>query len=499
MKLFRFPVLLLGLSLLVRAAEDPSLKLPRSTPEAQGVSANAILGFVNAAEEKIDALHSFMLVRHGQVVAEGWWTPYAASEPHTLFSLSKSFTSTAVGLAVAEGKLSIDDPVLKFFPDQAPAMKGKNLEAMRVRDLLAMSTGHRDETIKDFPFQSQEDLVKVFLSLPVDDKPGTHFVYNTAGTFMLSAIVQKVTGQTVLDYLRPRLFEPLGIDQPIWETSAQGISMGGFGLNARTEDIARFGQLYLQEGVWQNKQLVPADWVNLATSRHVSNGSNPASDWEQGYGFQFWRCRHGVYRGDGAFGQFCLVMPEYDAVVAITSGTHDLQGVLNLVWEHLLPALQKTALAADADADQKLAAKLASLTLRPQMGPASSASAGKFAGQRFIFPANAIELQSITLDGTAPDGTTSWTVKIAGIDQKIAAAPGSWRKGMLTSGATLGPYAASGAWTSDDMYTMKYCRYRTPFVTTFRLKFAEGNLLFDADDNVGFPGGRAPQLIGKPE
>ncbi len=157
---------------------------------------------------------------------------------------------------------------------------------------------------------------------------------------MLSAIVQKVTGQTVLDYLRPRLFDPLGIANPTWEASRQGVSMGGFGLSVRTEDIARFGQLYLQKGQWQGKQLLPAAWVEAATARQVSNGSSPASDWEQGYGYQFWRSRHGSYRGDGAHGQFCLVLPQHDAVIAITSGTRDMASVMNLVWDQLVPALK---------------------------------------------------------------------------------------------------------------------------------------------------------------
>ncbi len=481
------------------AAEDPTLKLPRSTPEAQGISSAAILGFLNAAEEKIDALHSFMLVRHGQVVAEGWWTPYAADEPHMLYSLSKSFTSTAMGLAVAEGKLSIDDPVLKFFPDQAPAVKSKNLEAMRVRDLLTMSTGHRDETIRNFAYQSPEDLVKTFLALPVDDKPGTHFVYNGPGAYLQSAIIQKVTGQAVVDYLRSRLFEPLGIADPTWEASAQGISFGAFGLSARTEDIARFGQLYLQKGSWHNKQLVPADWVELATARHVSNGSNPASDWDQGYGFQFWRCRNGVYRGDGAFGQFCVVMPQYDAVVAITGGTGDLQGVLNLVWEHILPALQKNSLPTDDDARQKLSAKLARLTLRPQTGAATSAVAAKVAGRRYVFPANPQKLESLTLGSAAADGGVTWTAKIAGADQKITIVPGAWHNGTLSAGPAAGVFAASGAWTADDTFTLKLCRYRTPFITTYRLRFADGKLLLDGEDNVSFDDPHVPQLVGRPE
>src|SRR6266478_4376585 len=329
----------------IRAA-DSSSALPRTTPESQGISSSAILAFVEDADKKIDHLHSLMLVRHGHVVAEGWWGPYDANTRHELYSLSKSFTSTAVGLAIADGKLSLDDPVLKFFPNEAPAEPSGNLRAMRVRDLLCMSTGHQIEPRLQ---ASKESWVKTFLAQPVPHKPGTHFLYNTAGTYMQSAIVQKVTGQTVLDYLRPRLFEPLGIENPTWGTSPQGISLGGYGLSVRTEDIAKFGQLYLQKGRWHGKQLVPEAWVEAATARQTANGSNPRSDWDQGYGYQFWRCRHGAYRGDGAHGQFCIVLPEQDAVIAITSGVKDMQAVLNLVWEKLLPALKPSALDSDLE------------------------------------------------------------------------------------------------------------------------------------------------------
>src|SRR3954463_461190 len=209
--------------------------LPRSTPEAQGVRSAAVLAFVEAADKEIHSLHSVMLVRHGHVVAEGWWAPYSAESPHMLFSLSKSFTSTAVGLAAAEGKLSIDDPVLKFFPDDAPAEPSANLKAMRLSDLLRMSTGQQAEPAR----KPTEVWTKTFLAQPVPFKPGTHFLYNTSATYTLSAAVQKATGETVLDYLRPRLFDPLGIEDPTWETSPQGVSTGGFGLSVRTEDIAK--------------------------------------------------------------------------------------------------------------------------------------------------------------------------------------------------------------------------------------------------------------------
>jgi CubicO group peptidase (beta-lactamase class C family) len=353
----KIPAFLLALL----AASALAAPLPRSTPEAQGVASTAIRAYVEAADKKVDTMHSFMLVRHGKVIAEGWWAPESAEKPHVLHSLSKSFTSTAVGLAVAEGKLSIDDPVLKFFPDDAPAEPSENLRAMRVRDVLSMAGGHGVEP----KFGMDQPWVRTFLAQPVPFKPGEHFLYNSPGTYLCSAIVQKVTGQTVLDYLRPRLFEPLGIQPAEWLTSPQGISTGGWGLKICTEDIAKFGQLYLQKGQWEGKQLIPAAWVEQATSKQVSNGTDPNRDWTQGYGFQFWRCRHNAFRGDGAFGQFCIVMPEQDAVIAITADTKDMQAELNLVWDLLLPAFQPDPLPeAPAEAAQ-LRETLTHLTVRP--------------------------------------------------------------------------------------------------------------------------------------
>src|SRR6516162_7335239 len=240
-------------SLMISLLACSAAGLPRSTPESQGISSAGIRDYVETADRQVNTMHSFMLVRHGHVVAEAWWSPEAADKPHVLWSLSKSFTSTAVGMAVAEGKLSVDDPVLKFFPNDAPATPSTNLKAMRVSDLLRMATGHQVE-----PPMLSSPSAKAFLAAPVPFKPGTHFLYNTPATYMQSAIVQKVTGQTVLDYLRPKLFEPLGIEDPTWGMSREGVSLGGYGLSVRTEDIAKFGQLYLQKGMWQGKQLVPA-------------------------------------------------------------------------------------------------------------------------------------------------------------------------------------------------------------------------------------------------
>ena len=336
--------------------------LLRATPESHGISSAAIREFVEAADEQVQSMHSFMLVRHGKVVAEGWWAPEAADKPHILWSLSKSFTSTAVWLAVAEGKLDIDDKVLSFFPEDAPVEPSEKLKAMRVRDLLTMSTGHAAE-----PWWSGDEVwTKRFFAEPVVHEPGSTFRYNTPATYMQSAIVQKVTGQTIVDYLTPRLFEPLGIQKPTWDKSPQGISIGGYGLYLKTEDIAKFGQLYLQKGTWNGKQLIPAEWVAQATGKQVENDKAPSAgnpDWRQGYGFQFWQCRHGAFRGDGKDGQFCIVLPKQDAVIAITAKTGNMQKQLDFVWEHLLPAFQDEPLAENAAEAGKLDAALSNLKL----------------------------------------------------------------------------------------------------------------------------------------
>jgi len=355
---------IMGVFLVAVSYAHAATPLPRSTPEAQGIASQAVLDFVEAAD-KINTLHSFMIVRHGHVIAEGWWKPEAADKPHTLWSLSKSFNSTAVGLAIADGKLNLDDSVLKFFPADAPADPSDNLKEMTVRDLLTMTCGHDTEP----KAVGGSPSVKQFLAHPVVHKPGTHFQYNTMGSYTLSAIVTKVTGQTTLEYLKPRLFEPLGIENPQWESSPEGNSLGGYGLKLCTEDIAKFGQLYLQKGKWNGKQLIPEKWVEQATSKQVPNDQEGHSkigiDWQQGYGFQFWRCTHNAFRGDGANGQLCVVIPDKDAVIAITADTGNFQGEMNAIWDKLYPAFEAEALPDDAAGQEKVKQAIAKLEAHP--------------------------------------------------------------------------------------------------------------------------------------
>lgn len=471
--------------------------LPRSTPEAQGISSAAIDDFVAAAEKTIQHLHSFMLLRHGTVVAEGWWHPYQAEIPHMLFSLSKSFTSTAVGLAVAEGKLSVDDPVLKFFPEDAPKKVSKNLAAMRVRHLLSMSTGH-DQDSTDRTMRGKNPF-KAFLSFPVKHTPGTHFVYDSAASYMLAAIVQKLTGQTLIEYLTPRLFEPLGIEGARWDSHSNGVNFGGWGLNLKTEDIARFGQLYLQKGQWNGRQLIPATWVEAATSKQVANGDVPESDWSQGYGYQFWRCRHNLYRGDGAFGQYCIVMPEQDAVLAITAGVPDMQGVLNLAWEKLLPAMVATSLPANPGNVEKLNGTLQTLKLSPPQGSPASPIAARISGKTFTFEPNEATLQSICFDFQA----NSLTYRLLGGGQRRGKHTtnfgiNTWAKSLFAIGAP-GPrqVTASGTWTAEDTFALTLCQYETPFIPTITCRFEGQQLFVTFKANVAFGPTERPTITGK--
>ena len=210
-----------------------TVSLPRSSPEIEGVSSKGIMDFLDAVGNSKNELHSIMIVRHGKVIAEGWWDPYRPDLKHTLYSLSKSFTSTAVGFAVAEKKLTLNDKVISFFPDKLPEKISDNLSALTIKDLLSMSAGQAPDP--SGPVAGSDDWIKTFFATPILNKPGSVFLYNSAATYMLSAIVQKVTGQKIIEYLAPRLFDPLGIVGMDWETDPSGINVGGWGLRVKTE------------------------------------------------------------------------------------------------------------------------------------------------------------------------------------------------------------------------------------------------------------------------
>jgi CubicO group peptidase (beta-lactamase class C family) len=496
-------------------------QLKRSRPEAEGISSSAVLEFIRAVEQHthpLDSVQGFILLRHGNVAAEGWWTPYGPQSPHSLYSLSKSFTATAIGLAVQEGLLTVDDRVLQFFPDDAPANPSENLKAMRVRHLLSMNTGHQEdttghvfgdlyqvslfgsrarrqgETTEQRLRDEDDNWPRTFLSLPVPYQPGTWFVYNTAATYMLSAIITRLTGQTLLEYLRPRLLDPLGIESPTWETDPRGLNIGGSGLHIKTEEIARFGQMYLQNGTWDGKSILTEQWIAEATSSHSDNSNTQTNpDWMVGYGYQFWRCRHNAYRGDGAFGQYCIVLPEQDAVLAIIGGVRNMQAVLDNVWEHLLPAMQPEALPADPQAHDELCAKLELLSLPLPKGQPSSPRAEQWSEKTYQLESNDLKLESVAIRFGAERDTVF--VRDEGGEHSMQVGRGTWLKGTTDArGSGDEPVATGGAWTAEDTYEVRVCYYEAVFCPVFRFHYTSGKLRLEVEPNVSW-GSTTPMTI----
>lgn len=453
--------------------------LPRSTPEAEGVSSEGILAFLEALGKSTHELHSFMLLRHGKVVAEGWWSPYGPELRHMLYSLSKSFTSSAVGFAVAENKLRVSDRVVSFFPNDLPKVVGDHLASLRVSDLLTMSVGHEKEPTGTVV--GTQNWVRAFLAQSIKNTPGTTFLYNSAATYMCSAIVQQVTGEKVVDYLRPRLFEPLGIEGATWETCPRGINTGGWGLSLRPEDLAKFGQLYLQKGKWGERPLLPAAWVEEATTFKIQQPSPPKptrpkeqNDWMQGYAYQFWRCQHGAFRGDGAFGQYVIVLPEQDAVIAMTGESGNMQGELDLVWEHLLPAMKEQALPADPAGAARLQAALGSLALKIPTGQKTSPTAAHVSGKTFTLQPGPLHLTSAEF--AFNDDTAVFTAHAGETTHAIPCGMEKWHLGetafptvppRIIAGGTPPagtPYrlAASARWKDEKTFIMTWRYIETP-------------------------------------
>jgi CubicO group peptidase (beta-lactamase class C family) len=491
--------------------EQTITSLPRSTPEKEGVSSQGIIDFLNAAAQSNHEFHSIMFLRHGKVIAEGWWNPYKPELRHTLYSTSKSFTATAVGFAVSEKKLSVNDKVISFFPDALPDTISRFLSELKVKDLLSMSAGQEpDPTFNTVVKDS--NWVKAFLAVPVVHEPGTKFLYNTLATYMLSAIVQKVTGEKVIDFLKPRLFEPLAIEGMDWEIDPHGINTGGWGLRLKTEDMARFGQLFLQKGKWNGKQVLPDEWISEATTLKIYQAPDApqtrrdSSDWMQGYCYQMWRCRHNCYRADGAYGQYILVMPDQDAVIAITAETGDMQSELNLVWDYLLPAIKTGKLPENDVVSSTLRQRLSSLELSfPAFvkKPADS----NIPGKTFSFEPNDKHLD--TMNFQFRDNVCQVTMMINSTRYSLSFGSGQWIKGET---AMLGPdllllakahfvglppskIAGSYGWKNENTLELVLRYIESPHTETITCKFDKNKISVDFHYS-NMPNYNQPELKG---
>ena len=407
-----------------------------ATPESQGVPSEAILKFIDGCEKTFDAgdlgaMHGFVIVRHGKVIAEGSWKPFdTLNETHMLYSHSKSFTSSAIGLLADRGKIDLDERIVDIFSNEVPAKVSENLAQLRVRDLLTMNVGKKDHLLRD-----GGDWVKEFLSKDFFRKPGTGFKYDSDATYMLAAIVEKKSGMKMMDYLQKNMFDQIGITKAWTTCSPQGIPCGGWGMNMTTRELARFGQLYLNRGDWDGKRVLSSDWVSLATTRQTWSGwqnvgvkaLGEGTDWEQGYGFQFWRCRHGAYRADGAGGQYTVVIPEKDMVVSAHAGLGDFPKELDLIWDNLLPVLKDAPLAENPSAQKKLADRLAKLAIKP----VEFARARKWTTPfECSLRENSRGFKSVRFDPKDGGGCICTLVTRAG-EQKFPAGTGEWQEGSI--------------------------------------------------------------------
>ncbi|MBL0887246.1 serine hydrolase domain-containing protein [Myceligenerans indicum] len=481
-------------------------ELPRSNPEAEGLDPAAVRRLVENLDG-LDAVHSFMLLRHGKVVAEGWWSPYDAETPHLMFSVSKSFTSIAVGLAFVDGLFDLDDKVLDHFAAEAPEAPSDNLRAMTIRHLLTMSTGHAASTMEAIVptnlGMQESDWVRQILAQPVPDEPGSRFLYNTGATYLAGVIVQRLTGRRLLDYLGERVLEPLGFQGATWEQDPDGLDVGGYGMRVRTEDLAKLGQFCLQQGHWDGEQLIPGEWIEAATSRQIHSTHDDWPEWRQGYGFQFWRSRFGAYRADGAFGQYSIVWPDHDVVLAITSGVQNLQSVQDAVWDALLPSLDPVA-ARDAglphDAPGRVLPAGGSQTppvvAPPEGGITWDLHLPRPTGERtrpgtpvtgrtYRMSPNDGGLEALELD-LDDDGRLVLREDIGGKRRTLTLGHGEWVRQDVELADGPEELACAAAWTEPNTLVVRMVAVGAPFTFTLTLRFDGDDVTVSLDQNVAF-------------
>ncbi len=461
--------------------------LPASSPAAQGVLAERVAEFLDGLESAPEVEpHSLVVLRHGYAVAAGWWWPYTADRPHLVYSLGKIFTATATGLAIEEGLVGLDDPVVSYFPELASRVTDLRARSMRVRHLASMATGHTEDTAGRVFGQGEEDPVLNFLLLPPEHEPGSVFAYNQAATYTLAAIVQRATGERLVHYLRRCLFDRLGATALSWLQAPPGRDIGYSGLYATTETVALLGQLYLRGGKWQGEQLLAPSWTTAATHPQVpTHVGDAGGDGALGFGYQFWMSRHG-YRGDGAYGQYCLVLPDEDAVVAMTAQTRsagrpDMQTVLAMVWEKLLPSFAAGSVA-DSGADEALQARLGGLCLLAAGGRASPPGDGAgWAGSTFLPAGGSCRAQPSLRAVGVLGGGQAWRVALYedGSELQGVFIGDGWSvtEGASSAGATV-PVACSGGWTSAAALRVDVIFLETPHRLSVTCKLPERT--FDA-------------------
>ncbi|MCX8995894.1 beta-lactamase family protein [Rhizobiaceae bacterium BDR2-2] len=501
--------------------------LPRAEPQDRLTDPAVLLAMLDEIERQDIELHSLLIWQEDALVTEAYWAPFAADRPHMMHSVTKSFTSVAVGLAVGEGLMSVDDTVMSFFPEHAGINPAPNLQAMRVRHLLTMTSGH-DRGISGGAWRRlKTSWIADFLRQPVPYEPGTVFVYDSAASYMLSAIVQRVTGRPVHDYLDEKIFRPMSMSPSMtWDVGPDGVNTGGNGMSCTALDMLKLGILHLQGGAWQGRQLLPRQWVADATALQVRDvvlgvftgdhylgpgeeGDGSPAARREGYGYQWWRGPHNSFSANGLFGQYCIVLPEQKAVVAFTGGLADSdRRVHSLIYDHLRPALG-AGVSASGRAGASLPARLAGLSLKTQPGVVRNACAGNDAYGVYRIAENDQHVSRIAI--LPISGGVEILLEDADGQHRIHAGFGRWIEAMTTMpGARLHhSYQPEGGlrilacarWLplveESHVLEMDWVFVETAFRDTVRLYFHEGDLRMTRKVNVNSMETHLPDLTGR--
>jgi CubicO group peptidase (beta-lactamase class C family) len=338
----------------------PDAEWRTSTPEEQGLDSASILSMLQEIQQKDLNIHSVLVVRHGYLVTEVYFPPYTQEIKHPIYSITKSVTSAMTGMAIRDGHIkNIQQPVLDFFPEIAKATKDKYLRDMTLEHLLTMSAGFNKGTLPDFAGRDASfDAVRHILTYQsVLDKPGETFYYDSGLPHVLSTVIQETSGLTLEEYARLNLFNPLGISDFSWQSDPQGITNGSTGLSLRPQDMAKLGYLYLHNGQWKGKQIVPANWVRASTTRHMETKGLMNTAEDDGYGYYWWIDSFGGYSAHGLGGQYVFVLPGLDMIVVFTGSLADpsFPAPHELLKTYLLPAVHSAqALAANPQIDDQL-------------------------------------------------------------------------------------------------------------------------------------------------
>ena len=484
---------------LLATAPDPEGDgLSRASPQAAEVDPRAVLDFIDSTFANDLDLHSFMLYCKGHVVAEGWSWPYASHRPHMMHSLTKSVTATGVGLAIDEGYFSLDDSVLDFFPDEQPPRLTANLKAMTVKDLLTMQSGHTESVSGSVFRQIKTSWIDEFFKIPVTDQPGTHFLYSSAVSFLLSAIVTRTTKETLRQYLESRLFKPLGITSLTWGSSPNGINSGGNGLTWKTVDSLKLGILHLNGGNWHGKQLISRRWVEEATRTHVSDAQ---------YGYHWWQENAvNAFYAEGAFGQFSIVFPRHDAVLALTAGVQDGEALLNLVWDQFPGAFKGSSSDYRARAEDALARRIENLRLLPEARATASPTAQEISGRTFVIEPNQDHVSQVSFNFS--DGRMTFHQSDHRGDHTVHVGIGNWIESTtgITGNKLHHQYqsenmkvVASGHWWDENTFEMTWQFVESAWVDRLICRFYGDQLSIDRTTNANYASRVQPTLRGKAE